>query len=207
MVAHHTALIGLGSNLGASAKILLAAWSALEKGFAVEPGKLSAPYRSVPVGMDSVHRFINAVGLLRTSLSPSALLHVLQSLETRFGRVRDPLGNGYQDRSLDLDLLLYDDLLLETAELTLPHPRMRERRFVLDPLREILGLAGEVVLSPFDKPLAAWAEQCGKAVRHQEVERCSWPDVLRETGDRISPRGWLPGFPMITDFDSSHGSR
>ena len=137
----------------------------------METRRLSSPYRSRPVDMDSPHWFINAVGLIRTSLAPLALLHSLQSMEARFGRRHDPLAVGYQDRSLDLDLLLYDDLHLDTAQLILPHPRMGERRFVLDPLLEILD---EDVLSPFVKPLPLWVESCRCRLHHQDIERIAW---------------------------------
>jgi len=178
-VIRHTAIIGLGSNLGSSMSILQSAWSALQETSEVETRRLSSPYRSRPVDMDSPHWFINAVGLLRTSLAPLALLHTLQSLEARFGRRRDPLVPGYQDRSLDLDLLLYDDLHLDTAQLILPHPRMGERRFVLDPLLEILD--GDV-LSPFVEPLPLWVESCRCRLHHQEIERLAWQASNDGTG-------------------------
>mgnify|MGYP001811200786 CR=1 FL=1 len=152
--------------------ILQSAWSALPETSEVKTRRLSSPYRSRPVDMDSPHWFINAVGLLRTSLAPMALLHTLQSLEARFGRRRDPsLVPCYQDRPLDLDLLLYDDLHLDTAQLILPHPRMGERCFVLDPLLEVLD---EDVPSPFVEPLSFWVESCRCRLHHQDIERLAW---------------------------------
>lgn len=167
----HIACIGLGSNLGPSLNILQAAWSALQEAPGVEAGRLSSPYRSQPVGMDSPHWFINAVGLIRTTLAPMPLLHLLQAIEAHFGRRREPLVPGYQDRTLDLDLLLYDDLHLENPQLTLPHPLMGERRFVLDPLLEVID---EAMLSPFTEPLSNWLELKRKRLVDQAVERLCW---------------------------------
>lgn len=172
-----TALIGLGSNQGDSVRIVLAAWSALGEISEVETLRLSSPYRSRPVAMDSPHWFVNAVGLLRTTLGPHALLHLLQSLERRFGRRRDLLAGGYQDRSLDLDLLLYDALFFDTPGLIIPHPRMGDRRFVLDPLLEILD---GTVRSPFALPLEQWVKAHRSRLLHQEIVRCSWPESLME---------------------------
>jgi 2-amino-4-hydroxy-6-hydroxymethyldihydropteridine diphosphokinase len=178
MAFRHTAVLGFGSNLGQSADILLSAWGALRDTAGVHVWKISSPYRSHPVAMDSPHWFVNAVGLLQTTHSPIDLLRILQSIETCFGRVRNPMRAGYQDRTLDLDLLLYDDLVLDTAELTIPHPRMRERRFVLEPLLEI---AESIRLTPFGAPLAVWAENCLGAVMDQQVERCAWLKCSQET--------------------------
>src|SRR5262249_51390245 len=78
--------------------------------------------------------FKNAAAVVETSLQPLALLHLLQDIESRFGRVRLVR---WGQRTLDLDLLLFDDQLIDTPELSLPHPRLATRRFVLEPLAEI----------------------------------------------------------------------
>lgn len=183
----HTAFIGLGSNLGPSMHILLAAWSALQETPGVETSRLSSPYRSRPIDMDSPHWFVNAVGLIRTSLDPMALLHTLQSLETQFGRRRDPLVHGYQDRPLDLDLLLFDDVHLDTAQLILPHPRMGDRLFVLEPLLEILD---SDVLSPFVEPLSARMQSWRIRLDDQAIERLCWSGAtdtaVRQAGEKVS---------------------
>lgn len=178
MVARYTAVLGLGSNEGPSAEILQAAWVALQEVPGVIPWRLSSPYRSKPVGMESCHWFVNAVGVLRTTLAPVALLQTFHSIETQFGRWRDPAVSSYQDRPLDLDLLLYDDLVVTTPELVVPHPRMDQRRFVLEPLLEI---ASEIALSPFDKPMEKWAKACLFSTRDQPVERCCWEDFQGAT--------------------------
>lgn len=133
----HSAYIGLGSNLGKSLSLLREAWQFLGQYPEITLQALSSPYRTRPVGMESSHWFINAVGCLRTNLSPEALLDLLLTTEQRFGRIRHPELKGYQDRTLDLDLLLYGSTTMRTARLTLPHPALHERLFVLVPLAEI----------------------------------------------------------------------
>ncbi|PIE57082.1 MAG: 2-amino-4-hydroxy-6-hydroxymethyldihydropteridine diphosphokinase [Desulfobulbus propionicus] len=135
----HVACIGLGSNLGNSRKILQDAWALLGTCEEIWGLQLSPPYTSVPVGMDSPHMFINAAGTLQTTLEAPALLARLHEVESRFGRVRPAPGKGYQDRTLDLDLLLFDQLVIKSPALTLPHPHMTTRLFVLKPLADISG--------------------------------------------------------------------
>ena len=96
--------------------------------------KASSFYRTVPVGYDSQPDFINAVAAVETGLAPVPLLQALLAIEQRQGRER-PFPNA--PRVLDLDLLLYGETLLHTPELTLPHPRMHARGFVMLPLAEI----------------------------------------------------------------------
>ena len=131
------AWIGLGSNLGDSRQTLLAAWQRLGSHTAIGLVQLSSLYQSQPVDMESSNWFVNAVGELTTTLTPEQLLEQLLAIEQEFGRRRDPALPGYQDRTLDLDLLLYDDLVLKTARLELPHPRLHKRLFVLAPLAEL----------------------------------------------------------------------
>lgn len=137
----HRAYIGLGSNIGDGEALLQRAWQLLNEQEGIQTSCLSSPYRSAPVGMESDHWFTNGVGSLMTSLAPESLLDVLLDIEYRLGRRRDSQVTGYQDRSLDLDMLYYDDLVLETVRLVLPHPRIAERLFVLQPLLEVV--AGE----------------------------------------------------------------
>ena len=109
MVNLHTACIGLGSNLGDSRKLLQDAWQELEGEPDITTKVLSSPYRTMPIGMDSPNWFVNAVGLLETTLAAELLLDALLRVEQQFGRIRSDSGE-YQDRTLDLDLLLFDDL-------------------------------------------------------------------------------------------------
>ncbi len=132
------ACIGLGSNLGSSLQILQDGWQLLGKKQGIRLQSLSLPYRTKPVDMESSRWFINAVGLLTTSLPPEALLEQLLSIEHEFGRRRKPESIGYQDRTLDLDILLYDNLILETPSLNIPHPELHKRLFVLVPLADLV---------------------------------------------------------------------
>lgn len=133
-----TAAIGLGANLpsvaGAPAETITAAIERL-----AEYGRVMARsgfYRTAPVGYVDQPAFVNATVLLETELRPLTLLEALLGIERSFGRDRTA-GPPKGPRTLDLDLLLYDDLVLDEPELTLPHPAMHERRFVLAPLAEI----------------------------------------------------------------------
>jgi 2-amino-4-hydroxy-6-hydroxymethyldihydropteridine diphosphokinase len=131
------AYIGLGSNLGDSRVILQDAWQTLDEMDGIATDGLSSPYLTAPVGMISQHWFTNAVGRLKVSLDPHKLLQAVLEVETLFGRRRTEKVFGYQDRSLDLDLLYFDQLQMDEPELTLPHPRRAERLFVVKPLAEL----------------------------------------------------------------------
>ncbi len=129
-----TAYIALGSNLDDPAAQVRAGFAAL----AALPGTRrvaqSSLYRSTPVGYRDQPDFINAVACVTTTLAPRALLDALLAIEREHGRVRG-VRNG--PRTLDLDLLLYENLQHHEVGLTLPHPRLHERAFVLAPLAEI----------------------------------------------------------------------
>lgn len=131
------AFIGLGSNLGDGKTLLQGAWRALGDVDGIELDGLSSPYMTAPVGMTSQHWFTNAVGRLQVSLPPLELLKALFSIESLFGRTRDDKIFGYQDRSLDLDMLYYGNVIMDSPELILPHPRIGDRLFVLVPLTEL----------------------------------------------------------------------
>lgn len=129
--------IGLGSNLGDGKAILAAAWCRIGEEADIVTVALSHPYSTTPVGMDSPNRFTNAVGELLTSLNPRKLLDVLMKIETLFGRTRREGAQGYEDRTLDLDMLYYGECTMNDPDFVLPHPRIAERLFVLRPLAEI----------------------------------------------------------------------
>jgi 2-amino-4-hydroxy-6-hydroxymethyldihydropteridine diphosphokinase len=132
-----TSYIGLGSNLGDRMMTLRTAIQRLEALGRI--AGVSSLYETEPVGYLEQPPFLNAVVALETALTPVALLGALLGIERDLGRVRS-FPNA--PRTLDLDLLLVDDVILDTPELTLPHPRLHERAFVLVPLAEI---APEVV--------------------------------------------------------------
>jgi len=129
------AYVGLGSNLGDRERTLREAVSALgaEKGIVV--AAVSRLRETEPVGVGSQPRFLNGVVALDTTLSARALLGRLLALERRFGRVR--VAGRRAPRTLDLDLLLYGDETIDEPDLVVPHPRLHERRFVLEPLAEL----------------------------------------------------------------------
>ena len=167
-----TAYIGLGSNLGDSLQIILDAWATLGSMPEIYLGGLSHPYRTEPVGMVSENWFVNAVGELKTTLPPDELLVSLHRIEKKFGRKRDPAASGYQDRILDFDLLLYDQKVLQTDDLYIPHPRLHERFFVLLPLCEIaVDVLHPVVGKSMGDLLSALQRAEGKSV----AEVIEWP--------------------------------
>ena len=130
-----TAYVGLGSNLEQPAAQIARALAELA---GLPDTRLSARsplYRSPPMGPQDQPDFINAVAAVETRLTPQALLQALLAIEAQHGRRRD--GARWGPRSLDLDLLLYGDTLLDTPGLVLPHPGMHERAFVLYPLADI----------------------------------------------------------------------
>jgi len=125
--------VALGSNLGDSPRILTAALRLLEEAAGIRPLARSRWYRTAPVGPPQPD-YLNGCVLLEASLPPEALLELLQATEQRHGRLRR---QRWGPRTLDLDLIFYGALRLESARLRLPHPRFRERAFVLLPLAEI----------------------------------------------------------------------
>jgi len=129
--------VALGSNLGDTHRILQQAWHDLGEDKEIKLIILSHPYVTEPVGMESENIFLNAVGILETDHTPEQLLALLQQVEKGFGRVRKKGQNGYCDRLLDLDILYYDDCVLTTEDLLVPHPHIAGRLFVLAPLVEI----------------------------------------------------------------------
>ena len=127
------AYIGLGSNLGDRRQQLEAALAAMQAaGLAVET--VSAFIETEPYGVTDQPPFLNGVCSIRTALAPLALLQLLLSIEKQLGRVRTL---HWGPRVIDLDLLLYDDVVMNEPDLTLPHPDMQNRLFVLQPLAEI----------------------------------------------------------------------
>jgi 2-amino-4-hydroxy-6-hydroxymethyldihydropteridine diphosphokinase len=128
------AYIGLGANLGDPAAALRSALDALDRMPDSHLELASSFYRSAPMGHADQPEFVNAVARLRTARAARALLGDLQDIEARAGRSRS-FPNA--PRTLDLDLLLYGDAVIDEPGLAVPHPRMHERRFVLEPLVEI----------------------------------------------------------------------
>jgi 2-amino-4-hydroxy-6-hydroxymethyldihydropteridine diphosphokinase len=133
------AYVALGANLGNPEETVNSAIAALGGIPHSRRVAASSLYRTAPVGLKHQPDFINAVAALETTLAPQALLGELFAIEQQFGRQRS-IRNA--PRTLDLDLLLHGEAVLATPTLTLPHPRMHERAFVLAPLLEIAPEAG-----------------------------------------------------------------
>lgn len=136
-----TVYIALGSNVGDRLENLRRAVESL----ALDLDQLQASpvYETDPVGYDDQERFLNAVVRGETDLSPHRLLERVQEIETQLGRER-PFPNA--PRTIDLDILLYDDRILDSSDLTIPHPRLHERLFVLIPLADVAPEAAHPVL-------------------------------------------------------------
>jgi 2-amino-4-hydroxy-6-hydroxymethyldihydropteridine diphosphokinase len=139
----HTVYLSLGTNLGDKEHNLLSAITEIER--RIGPVRAQSAFLfTEPWGFESENTFLNAAVCVETELSPNALLRVTQQIERDMGRTEKSTINGqqstvtYHDRIIDIDILLYDDLHINTPKLTIPHPHMYERDFVLIPLREIL---------------------------------------------------------------------
>lgn len=137
--------LGLGTNIGNRRRNLILA-AALLAERAGDVLVLSDFYETDPWGFASEHLFLNAVLKLSTTLDPLSLLELTQSIEKDMGRTQKSDGV-YHDRIIDIDLLLYDQLVLSTTQLTLPHPLMHERKFVMQPLAEIAPLLKHPLLN------------------------------------------------------------
>ncbi len=132
-----TTYLSLGSNLGDRKQLLHTAINEIaERVGRVEA--ISSCIETEPVGFDSVHLFLNMAVRVTTELNPYELLKVLKQLERDLGRTRKSHDGVHYDRTIDIDILLYDNLEINSEELQIPHPRMWERDFVMRPLKEIL---------------------------------------------------------------------
>jgi 2-amino-4-hydroxy-6-hydroxymethyldihydropteridine diphosphokinase len=129
------AYVGLGANLGDRERTLHDAVAALAAEEGIEVVSVSTLRETEPVGVGEQPLFLNGVAALDTTLGAAELLDRLLAVEQRFGRVRVPGEHG--PRTLDLDLLLYGDEQIDAPGLAVPHPRLHERRFVLEPLVEL----------------------------------------------------------------------
>ena len=127
--------VGLGSNLGDREATIRAALDRIQSLDGAVVLRVSSLRETEPVGYEDQPRFVNGVAELETTLEPLELLDRLLKIERDLGRNRD--GPRFGPRPIDLDLLLYDDVVLDHPRLTLPHPRLTEREFVLEPLAEL----------------------------------------------------------------------
>lgn len=131
----HTALIALGANLGDSSKSLLLAIEMLSNDPEIRSIRASSIHQTAPVtAEEGQSTYANAAAALETRLSPHELIQKLRKVESEFGRIRDKV---WSSRTLDLDIVGFDSLVMFDEELAIPHPRMTVRRFVIDPLAEV----------------------------------------------------------------------
>ena len=128
--------LSLGSNEGDREMLLRSAIDAIGRLIGPVDG-ISPLVETEPWGFESPHPFVNAALSVETSLPAMDVLERTQSIERQLGRQRKSIAGRYEDRPIDIDLLLYDDLVLTSERLTLPHPLLSERLFVLEPLAEI----------------------------------------------------------------------
>ncbi len=135
MVDWHTAFICVGSNLGDKLANCRRAIVALTRGAASRLMEQSPVYRTEPVDYEDQEWFVNTVVKIATRLEPLPLLQKLKSIEDRAGRQQNAVRFG--PRVLDLDIIFYDDLVMDAPQLTIPHPRMHKRHFVLGPVCDI----------------------------------------------------------------------
>ncbi|QKI80671.1 2-amino-4-hydroxy-6-hydroxymethyldihydropteridine diphosphokinase [Kroppenstedtia eburnea] len=150
-----TAHLGLGSNLGDRRLQLEEALRRLHRREGIQLTRLSSLYETAPVGFLDQPPFLNLCAEIRTTLSPAVLLRTLLQVEQELHRVRRVR---WGPRTIDVDLLLYGDRILREERLTVPHPRMTERPFVLIPLAEI---AGEIPVPGTGKTVHQWRAEMG----------------------------------------------
>ena len=133
----HLVFFSLGSNIGNRKRLIREAISLLNErvGRVVRESSL---IETAPWGFSSPNHFINACVCCETKLNPRQILAVTQRIEREMGRVVKSQDGEYHDRIIDIDILLYDDLTIDEPDLKIPHPHMKERDFVMNPLQEIL---------------------------------------------------------------------
>ena len=136
---NHTVYFSLGSNLGDKEGNIREAISRIGE-LIGEVDRQSTLLATEPWGFESDNTFVNAAIRCTTSLSPFEILNITQNIERAMGRTLKSVDGQYHDRIIDIDILIYDDLHITTPQLTLPHPLMKERDFVMIPLKEILQI-------------------------------------------------------------------
>ena len=134
----HIVYLGLGSNIGARHEMIEKAIELI----AEQVGDIvlqSALYETEPWGFSSENLFINGAVACQTALTPLEVLQKTQAIEKQLGRTHKTKNGEYEDRVIDIDILLYDDLQINEPDLIIPHPHMHERQFVMQPLSEIIN--------------------------------------------------------------------
>lgn len=159
-LAWHTAYLGLGSNLGERSAFLDLAEERLKGAYGIRLEAVSSRRETEPWGYTDQPSFLNSCARIRTFLSPEALLDTVLQIEREAGRERSLR---WGPRTLDIDILLYDDLICGTERLVLPHPEMERRQFVLDPMCELAPWLRHPVSHKTMRQLAEEAGRAGKS--------------------------------------------
>lgn len=133
----HKIYLGLGANIGNKKETISKAIKRIEELIGVVE-RQSALYETAPWGFKSENTFLNGAILCNTILSPQQLLLATQQIERELGRKEKSVNGSYTDRIIDIDILLYDDITIDEDNLKIPHPLMKERDFVMKPLKEIM---------------------------------------------------------------------
>ena len=197
-----SALIGLGSNLGDRRATLDRAIEALNATPQVQVVRVSRWFTTQPIGQSvGTDEFLNGAALLTTTLPPEMLLARLQEIENQLGRRR---GGRWEPRTIDLDLLLYDELIREGPPLELPHPRMSYRRFVLAPAAEIAGAMMHPTVGWSIERLLAHLDSAFPYVAIRGPEHAT--NLQLATAVSAKTRWKLLDFPDYEAFFSPHGS-
>lgn len=132
----HTAILLLGGNIGNTLQI----FSSVKTDISCLIGKIvdqSSIYESEPWGFEHTNNFYNQIFVCETSLDAHSVLNICLAIEKNFGRERDISIVGYQARTLDIDILFFDSEMVDDSNLTIPHPKLHERRFTMEPLCEV----------------------------------------------------------------------
>lgn len=190
-------LLSLGTNLGDRAANLDTAVALIEQHIGHVVARSSA-VDNAPVGFASPHRFLNAAVAVETTLSADAVLDATQQIERAMGRTAKSHDGRYADRIIDIDLLLLGDTLLHTERLTLPHPRLADRLFVLEPLAEIAADAVHPVYrQTYGQLLAARREV--ELLRASEVEVEEIAEALRRLLPQLTDKAVAPSASEIEE--------
>lgn len=135
-MGQHTIYLALGSNLGDKERNINTAYEKIEKSIGTII-KRSSLHKTEPWGFRSENYFLNSAVCCSTALSPYELLHETQKIEREMGRTKKSDHGRYHDRIIDIDILLYDNISMDTPQLTIPHPSMGQRDFVIAPMKEL----------------------------------------------------------------------
>lgn len=185
----HEVFIALGSNLGSRLENLRAAREYLQE--VLEIRQISSVYETEPWGYEEQPRFLNQVVQGSTRISPTALLAALKAIEARMGREKT---FRYGPRLIDLDLLSYDNLIWQSQELTIPHPELHKRSFVLVPLEEIAPQWEHPVDHKTVAEMAAEIDREGVVVfANEEHANPQEARGVKMTGEELKPLKWRPG--------------